>query len=414
MAGGAFLVGRDTRLSGEMLQAGLSAGLASEGRDVIDVGVIPTPGLAWLAAGRRLPGAMISASHNPFVDNGIKLFDAGGNKISVEIEAALQDELDAREEGSAGAAGSGSGAQVGRIAWDAGAVSEYVDQLVSVVEAASMPDGEVVIDCAHGSASRIAPLVFERLKVRHHVMFAEPDGTNINAGCGSTHLASLTEEVLRRQAVLGVAFDGDADRMLAVDHKGGMIDGDHLIAMFAADLSQAGTLVGDTVVVTVLSNLGLRIGLKSAGIEVVETPVGDRHVADALETGGYVLGGEQSGHLIFRQHASTGDGILTALKLLELLGRTGRSLAELADEAMRRLPQVLVNVVVARPDRLGDAGAVWDEARAVELELGEAGRVLLRPSGTESCVRVMVEAPTHDEAERYAERIAAVVRRDLG
>ncbi len=414
VAGEAWLVGRDTRLSGEMLQAGLSAGLASEGRDVIDVGVIPTPGLAWLAAGRRLPAAMISASHNPYVDNGIKLFDSSGAKISVEIELVLQDELDAAAAGAANGPGPEAGAQVGRIAPDPRAVPEYVDQLVSVVEAASMPEGEVVIDCAHGSASHIAPLVFERLKVRHHVMFAEPDGTNINAGCGSTHLGPLTEEVLRRQAALGIAFDGDADRMLAVDHKGGMIDGDHLIAMFAADLSRAGTLAGDTVVVTVLSNLGLRIGLKSAGIDVVETPVGDRHVADALETGGYVLGGEQSGHLIFRQHASTGDGILTALKLLELLGRTGRTVAELADETMRRLPQVLVNVVVARPERLGDARAVWDEAKAVERELGETGRVLLRPSGTESCVRVMVEAPTHDEAERYAERIAALVRRDLG
>ncbi|MGO9198761.1 MAG: phosphoglucosamine mutase [Acidimicrobiales bacterium] len=411
LEGRAFLVGRDTRRSGAMLQAALSAGLASEGREVIDVGVIPTPGLAWLAASRQVPAAMISASHNPFTDNGIKLFGADGAKLSADGEEAIQTELDVIVAG--GDVGAGDGEQVGTIGPDPGATSEYVDRLVAVVGSATMPEGEVVIDCAHGAASYVAPLVFERLGVRHHVLFAEPEGTNINAGCGSTHLGPLTEEVVRRQAALGIAFDGDADRMLAVDHKGGVIDGDHLIAMFAADLRRSGALVGDTVVVTVLSNLGLRIGLKAAGIDVVETPVGDRHVADALETGGYVLGGEQSGHLIFRQHASTGDGILTALKLLELLGRTGRPVAELADEAMRRLPQVLVNVPVPEPDLLKRADAVWDEAARVERELGDAGRVLLRRSGTESCVRVMVEAETAEDAERYAEQIAAVVRREL-
>ncbi len=410
---GAFLVGRDTRLSGAMLQAALSAGLASEGRDVVDLGVLPTPGVAWLASGRALPAAMISASHNPFADNGIKLFDAGGTKLSVETELAIQAELDALSSGRV-PPGEGAGTRVGSIQPDPLGGAQYADRLVSLVSGSPMPEGEVVVDCANGAASHVAPSVLARLGLRTHVVSATPQGTNINAGCGSTHLDLLAAEVVSRGAALGVAFDGDADRMLAVDHRGAVVDGDHLIAMFAADLHKAGALEGGAVVVTVLSNLGLRLALGSIGIEVIETPVGDRHVADALAAGGYVLGGEQSGHLIFRQHSSTGDGILTALKLLELLGRSGRPLAELAAEAMERLPQVLVNVPVPDPARLDGAGEVWAEAEAVESRLGEAGRVLLRRSGTESCVRVMVEAETHELADRLAEQLADVVRRELG
>jgi len=391
-----------------MLLAALAAGLASEGRDVIDTGVIPTPGLAWLAAERGVPAAMISASHNPFGDNGIKLFGAGGTKLSVADELAIQDGL-----ALALSTGGGGGTVVGSISSDAGTLASYVDRLCMVVAGAAGYEGRVVIDCANGAASAVAPKVLERLGIRHVVISASPDGLNINAGCGSTHLGALVAEVLSSEADLGVAFDGDADRMLAVDHAGEVIDGDQLIAMFAADLHDLGRLDGDHVVVTVLSNLGLRLSLTARGVSVIETPVGDRHVADALETGGFVLGGEQSGHLIFREHAATGDGVLTALKLLELLARRGSSLADLAAASMKRLPQLMVNVPVRDRSRLEAASAVWVEVSAVEAELGPSGRVVLRPSGTEPTVRVMVEAPTIEEVDRYVKRLAAVVEREL-
>ncbi|MGH9296368.1 MAG: phosphoglucosamine mutase [Acidimicrobiales bacterium] len=424
LEGGPWLVGRDTRLSGPMLQAALSAGLAAEGREVVDLGVIPTPGLSWLAARRGSPAAMISASHNGFRDNGIKLFGAGGTKLARTVESAIERELEhLTRVGLAGGvdtagddtrpSSTNARADVGRISEDPGATGDYAELLLSVVAGATPPVGEVVVDCANGSASAVAPLVFERFGVEHSILFAEPNGTNINSGCGSTDLSALAREVLSRGAVLGVAFDGDADRMLAVDHTGATVDGDQLIAMFARDLRASGRLKGDAVVVTVLSNLGLRLGLSAEGIELVETPVGDRHVADALESGGHVLGGEQSGHLIFREHSFTGDGILTSLKLMELLGRTGRSLAELASQSMRRLPQVMLNVPVLDPSRLGTTGPIWDEAAAVADELGDSGRVLLRASGTESCIRVMVEAETAEVAEGSARRIAAVVEREL-
>ncbi len=414
-----YLAGRDTRRSGPMLQAALSVGLASEGRDVLDVGVIPTPGLGWLAARRRLPAAMISASHNPFADNGIKLLGRGGTKLPLETEEAIESALEAilgegPGAGPRAAAGlpGNRGEGVGVLSRDETGVEEYTDWLVALPGGA-MPDGEVVVDCANGAASTIAPKVLDRLGVEHHLLSASPQGTNINAGCGSTHLDTLVKTVLERGASLGIAFDGDADRMLAVDHTGRVVDGDYLIVLFANDLQRSGRLAGGAVVVTLLSNMGLRIALEAAGIGIVETAVGDRNVADAMESGGYVLGGEQSGHLIFGQHAATGDGMLTALKLLDLLGREGRPLADLASEAMDRLPQVMVNVFVPEPRALGEAAAVWQEAEAVGAELGERGRVLLRPSGTEPFVRVMVEAPTEADATRYASRIADVVAREL-
>lgn len=408
LEGSPFLLGRDTRRSGPMLLAALAAGLASEGRDVIDVGVIPTPGLAWLAAERRAPAAMISASHNPVGDNGIKLLGTGGTKLSVDDELAIQDGL-----ALALSTGGPGGTMVGSISSDTAALASYVDRLCAVVASATAFEGRVVIDCANGAASAVAPTVLERLGIDHAVISAAPDGLNINAGCGSTHLGTLVAEVLSAKADLGVAFDGDADRMLAVDHTGEVIDGDQLIAMFAADLHDRGRLEGDHVVVTVLSNLGLRRSLTARGVSVIETPVGDRHVADALETGGFVLGGEQSGHLIFREHAATGDGVLTALKLLELLARRGSSLADLAAASMERLPQVMINVPVRDRSRLEAASAVWAEVSAVEAELGASGRVVLRPSGTEPTVRVMVEAPTIEEVDRYVKRIAAVVAPEL-
>ncbi len=414
LAGSPWLLGRDTRRSGPMLLDALAAGLASEGLDVVDVGVIPTPGLAWLASDRGLPAAMVSASHNPFADNGIKLFGRGGAKLSLADESAVQDELE-RLTDVAPSAGNGPGrtAQVGTIVTDPLAVDGYVAHLVNVVAGAGRFRGKVVADCANGAACLVAPRVLERLGIDHSVISGAPDGVNINAGCGSTHLDSLVAEVRSSGAALGIAFDGDADRILAVDHLGDVVDGDQLIAMFAADLHDRGQLAGDHVVVTVLSNLGLRSALTARGVSVTVTPVGDRHVADALESGGFVLGGEQSGHLIFREHAATGDGMLTALKLLDLLARSESSLADLAASAMRRLPQSMVNVPVRDRTMLERASAVWAEVSAVEAELGETGRVVLRPSGTEPAVRVMVEAPTTDEVDRYVQRLAAVVAREL-
>jgi len=409
LAGSPWLLGRDTRRSGPMLLAALAAGLASEGRDVVDAGVIPTPGLAWLAGERGIPAAMVSASHNPFGDNGIKLLGTGGTKLSVQDEVAIQDEL---EQGLP--AEPAAGTDVGAISTDTAGLRSYIERLAAVVPGAAGFAGTVVVDCANGAASVVAPAVFDRLGLDHVVICASPDGTNINAGCGSTHLSVLQGEVARRGASIGLAFDGDADRMLAVDQHGDVVDGDQLIAMFAADLHERGQLVGDHVVVTVLSNLGLRLALSSRGVSLVETPVGDRYVADALEAGGYVLGGEQSGHLIFREHAVTGDGVLTSLKLLELLARRRLPLSELAGVSMQRLPQLMVNVPVRDRHRLEFASAVWDEVTAVEAELGTSGRVVLRSSGTEPAVRVMVEAPTIEEVDRQVRRLAAVVQRELG
>jgi phosphoglucosamine mutase len=297
---------------------------------------------------------------------------------------------------------------------DAGALEAYEAHLVSLGGAGSHFGLEVIVDCANGAASTVAPAVLERLGIRHKVLFAEPNGVNINAGCGSTDLRPLQEAVVASGAALGVAFDGDADRVLAVDHTGELVDGDQLLAMFAFDLVERGMLAGGSIVVTVMSNLGLRQALAGRGIGIIETPVGDRYVSDALEFNDLQLGGEQSGHLVFRRHGSTGDGILTALLLLELVARRGRSLAELAAAAMARLPQVLRNVRVADPAHLESAGAIWDEVALVQSELGDSGRLLLRASGTEALVRVMAEAPTHERALQMVERVVQVVVRELG
>jgi phosphoglucosamine mutase len=414
VSGSPFLLGRDTRQSGTMIQSALAAGIAAEGTDVVDVGVIPTPGLAWLATDRGVPAAMVSASHNPYGDNGIKLLGAGGTKLSAELEIAIQDELDrltssgtVREE-----PGTGPGV-VGAARGDPDALWKYADHLTGAVERGAHFGLEVVIDCANGAASAVAPAVLERLGISHKVLNAEPNGVNINAECGSTHLKPLRQAVVASGAALGVALDGDADRVLAVDHTGELVDGDQLLAMFAFDLLERGLLTGGSIVVTVMSNLGLRLALQARGIGVVETPVGDRYVSDAIEANGLQLGGEQSGHLVFRRHGMTGDGILTSLLLMELVARRKRPLAELAAEAMTRLPQVLRNVKVSDPSRLAAARAVWDEVAFVESQLAGNGRVLLWASGTEALVRVMAEAPTHQLARDVVDRLVTVVLREL-
>jgi phosphoglucosamine mutase len=405
----AFVVGRDTRRSGPLLQAALSAGMASEGADVVDLGVIPTPGVAWAASRRGLPGAVISASHNPFTDNGVKLIGAGGLKLSDTEEEAVEAELDRILTGEGKARRPPTGPAVGVLVAEHESLGDYVEHLVAATEGRDLAGLKVVVDCANGAASTVAPTVLGRLGADLRVVCAEPDGTNINAGCGSTDPELLAAEVRSSGAEVGLALDGDADRLLAVDHTGTVWSGDELLALFAADLAARGRLAGNTVVVTVMSNLGLRLALAEQGITVRETPVGDRYVLEALEADGLTLGGEQSGHLVFRDLATTGDGVLTGVLLLDLLRRSGRPLAELAAAAMVRLPQVLHNVAVADPAAVVGAPEVQDELAAVRQALGERGRVVLRASGTEPLVRVMVEAPEARAAADAAGRLGAVV-----
>ena len=411
--GGPFVVGRDTRLSGPLLQAAFSAGVASEGRDVVDLGVLPTPGVAFASAERGCPGAVVSASHNPFPDNGVKLFASGGRKLTDAEERTLEDELRRVVAGGDGVARP-TGAAVGRMGTDRTVLDAYAAHLVASLEGRTLDGVSVVVDCGHGAASVVAPGVLRSAGAKVEVIGAEPDGTNVNAGCGSTDLAALRGAVVAQGAAVGLAFDGDADRVLAVDEQGGVVDGDQLIALCALDLRRRGALKGDTVVVTVMTNLGFRRAMEAAGVAVHETPVGDRHVLEALDAGGWSLGGEQSGHLIFRRLATTGDGVLTGLQLLDLVARSGAPLSEMAAGAMNRLPQVLRNVRVATR---ADTATAAELAAAVDAErarLGDTGRVLVRPSGTEPVVRVMVEAATEEEAHDVAGRLAGEVERVLG
>jgi phosphoglucosamine mutase len=408
--GARVVIGRDTRRSGPMIESALAAGLAAEGLHVERLGVIPTPGVAWVSATSHVAGAMISASHNVFSDNGIKLFGPGGHKLSDDAEARLEQRLDALV--AAGAEiGSADGSGVGTVVDRPQAAAGYGDHLLAAALGDRRLDGlGIVVDPAHGAASSIGPAVLTAAGADVRVIHAEPDGVNINAGCGSTHPAALRLAVVDGHADLGLALDGDADRVLAVDHRGELVDGDQLLAVLALDLKQRERLRANTVVVTVMANLGLRRAMAEHGISVVETPVGDRHVLAALEAGGWSLGGEQSGHVILRDLATTGDGLLTGLAVADVVRRSGQPLATLATSAMTRLPQVLRAVPVARrpPDI---AAAVAEDLAAAESELGDTGRVVLRPSGTEPVVRVMVEAPTRDQAEQVGERLARAVER---
>ena len=405
----AFLIGRDTRVSGPRLQAAFSEGAASEGADVIDVGVLPTPALAFLSEVRDLPAVVVSASHNPFEDNGIKLFAPGGAKLHPDVEEAIEAELDRL------LAGNGiPGAAPGTLSNDAGAADEYVARLCAAFADRPFDGIHVVLDCANGAASAVAPRVFASLGAKLTTLSAEPDGTNINAGCGSTNPSMLAAAVVEGGADLGLAFDGDADRLIAVDGAGAVVDGDVLLALFALDLAERGQLPGNAVVVTVMTNLGFRLAMAARGIGVRETPVGDRAVLTALDAEALALGGEPSGHIVFRHLATTGDGILTGLSLVDLVLRSGRPLAELAHGLIERVPQLLVNVEVDEPNRLAGAEAVWEAVADVEAALGERGRVVLRASGTEPLVRVMVEAASEDEAAAAAQRLRDAVEGSLG
>ena len=396
----AFVIGRDTRESGERLERALGTGLRLGGAQPLSLGVVPTPAVAWVCAQRGVPGAVISASHNPWSDNGIKFFAAGGRKLSDELEAELESALDAVV-----AAGVEFDLSVDSNT-DTHAVAEWCDAVASsVVAVAPM---RIVIDCANGAASFVAPGIFRGLGLEVEVLHAQPDGRNINDACGSTHPEDLQRAVLASGAALGLAFDGDADRLLAVDERGELVDGDQLIALFARDLRERGELAGNRVVVTVMSNLGFRLAMDEQGIEVVETPVGDRHVLEALARTSSSLGGEQSGHIVFADRATTGDGVLSGVQLVDLVGRTQIPLSTLAAGVMDRLPQVLRNVRLEhRRDDIAEA--IAGEIAAVEQSLGARGRVLIRLSGTEPLVRVMVEAPTLEQAEEAAGNLAAAV-----
>ncbi|HEY5854490.1 MAG TPA: phosphoglucosamine mutase [Aldersonia sp.] len=396
------VVGRDPRASGEMLEAAVVAGLTSAGVDVITVGVLPTPAVAHLTAARdACLGVMISASHNPMPDNGIKIFAAGGHKLPDEvedrIEAAIAAPVPTRP----------TGADVGRVSHDGTAADTYLAHLAEAVPQ-PLVGLTVVVDCAHGAASAVGPAAYRSAGAEVIAIHAEPDGLNINDGCGSTHLDDLQKAVVRYGADLGIAHDGDADRCLAVDATGTVVDGDAIMAILALAMAESGELVENTLVATVMSNLGLLLAMRDAGIAVRTTAVGDRYVLDELRTGGFSLGGEQSGHVVFPTISTTGDGVLTALRLLARMAETGKPLAELA-AVVETLPQVLVNVPVADKAAVAAAPAVAQAVAAAEGELGDRGRVLLRPSGTEQLVRVMVEAAEPQRARRIADELAALV-----
>ena len=407
-----YVIGRDTRVSGPLLQDALQAGLASEGATVVDLGVIPTPGVAAIAAASDCGGAMVSASHNPFSDNGVKFFARGGLKLSDLVEQQLEDEMAALL-ASAASGDRPTAAAVGRVTVDDGsAIDAYEAQLLASLEGRRLDGLSVVLDCANGAAFATAPKVFAAAGASVVVLNDAPNGVNINDACGSTHPEALQVAVVREGADIGLAFDGDADRVLAVDATGHLVDGDHILAVCAIDRRERGRLVGDTLVVTVLANLGLRVAMEHHGIHVAETDVGDRYVLEALASGGWVLGGEQSGHVVFRDLATTGDGQLTGLQVMDVMARTRKPLAELA-AVMTRLPQVMINVRNVNCAALDGAVKVWAAVDDESGALGETGRVLLRRSGTEPIIRVMVEAPTETLANEVAVRIAAVVETEL-
>ena len=401
------LVGRDTRASGEFLEAAVVAGLASAGVDVVRLGVIPTPGVAHLVGQRDADlGVMLSASHNPMPDNGIKFFARGGVKLDDDIEDAIEERMTE-------AWLRPTGADVGRVTEDPGAIEAYVAHLVaSLGTDASLAGLKIVIDCANGAAHMTALASFDAQGAEVIPLHAEPDGLNINDNCGSTHMGSLQAAVVEHGADLGVALDGDADRCLAVDHTGEIVDGDQILAILALAMRADQTLHSDTVVATVMSNLGFLNAMRDAGIHVDATKVGDRYVLEAMNANGFTLGGEQSGHVIMSEFATTGDGVLTALHLAARMVRTGKTLRELAG-VMTRLPQVMINVQNVNKSRAGIDPVVNAAVSAEAKALGRYGRVLLRPSGTEALVRVMVEAETAERAQEVAERLVDVVRERL-
>ncbi|WP_062466966.1 phosphoglucosamine mutase [Demequina maris] len=401
------VIGRDTRVSGEFLSAAVAAGLASAGVDVLDVGVVPTPAVAYLTASTEADlGVVISASHNPMPDNGIKFFARGGHKLDDSVEEAIEARVGEAWERPLGAA-------VGRIVPSAALAGEYVEHVVSAVRSFAGSDEpldgiHIVVDAAHGAASSVGPAALAAAGARVTTINASPDGLNINDGVGSTHLGPLQAAVVEHGGDLGVAFDGDADRCLAVDHTGAVVNGDQIMGLLAIAMRDTGTLYRSTLVATVMSNLGLHQAMRREGIDIVETAVGDRYVLEAMRDAGYTLGGEQSGHIIVSDYATTGDGVLSALLVAARVAARGSLREQCA--GIETLPQVLINVRGADRSRVHTDRELQAAVSAARRELGDTGRVLLRPSGTEPLVRVMVEAATAEEAQRHGEALAAVVR----
>jgi phosphoglucosamine mutase len=402
-----FAVGRDTRESGPELSRALHAGVASAGGASVDLGVVPTPAVALWCAQEQVAGAMVSASHNVWSDNGVKLFAPGGLKL----DDGVQDRIQARFEELAGTESAVSGAEP--VDLNPVATERHLVSVMDSLEGRDLRGLRIVVDAANGAASKSAPEALGRLGADVVALHTTPDGRNINASCGSTDPGSVRSAVVAERADLGVAFDGDADRMLAVAADGGVVDGDQIIAICAIDRERRGVLAGPAVVVTVMTNLGFRRSMARRGIEVIDTPVGDRHVLEALDDKRLSLGGEQSGHVIFRDLATTGDGLLTAVQLADVIVRSKRSLAELARESMSRVPQVLRSVTLTerRPDLMQVIGPV---VSAAEKRIGDSGRVLVRPSGTEPLVRVMVEADDDDTARRETDRLVSEIEDLLG
>ncbi|MFA9446162.1 phosphoglucosamine mutase [Egicoccus sp. AB-alg6-2] len=398
-----ILIGRDPRWSGEMLESALIAGITSAGGDAVSVGVLPTPAVAHLTArSAAAAGAMISASHNPVGDNGIKFFGPEGYKLTDAEEDRLEQFVD--QDGGERPLST----DIGRRLRDHAAVARYVEYLASIADV-DLSGLRIVVDGANGAASNVGPQVYRQLGADVITVHCRPDGANINDNCGSTYPEVIAAAVLEHDADAGISHDGDADRLIAATHEGGEVDGDVILAILARDAKRHGTLAQDTVVTTVMTNLGFKRAMHDLHIDVVETKVGDRYVLEAMREQGLNLGGEQSGHLIDLDHATTGDGILSAVRLLSVVRSTGVSLRELAT-VMTRLPQVLVNVKGVDKSRLADCDAVWDVVRAEEERLGTGGRVLLRPSGTEPLVRVMAEAESEGDARAAVDRIADAVR----
>lgn len=404
-----FFIGRDTRISGQMLESALAAGICSAGGKAVLLGVVPTPAVAYLIRKHGAQaGVVISASHNPYPDNGIKFFAGTGYKLPDAVEDRLEELVLAEED----TLPRPTGAQVGTMASHHDMLKEYIDYVVSTV-ACRFDNLKVVVDCAHGAAYEVAPVALKRLGAEVIVLNNKPNGININENCGSTHMEQLQQAVLEHKADIGIAHDGDADRCLVVDEQGRIVDGDQMMVICALSLLKAGHLKDNTLVATVMSNIGLHQAIKRAGGKVEVTQVGDRYVLEAMREKGYMLGGEQSGHIIFSEFSTTGDGVMTALQLICAVQASGKKLSELAG-LMTCFPQLLVNVRVASKDGWEDNAAIKAAIAAGDAELGEEGRILVRPSGTEALIRVMAEGPDQAQLDRIVHEIAAVIKKEQG
>jgi len=408
-----IVLGRDTRISGQMLENAVASGICSEGVDVIKVGILTTPDLAFITKEEKaLAGIMISASHNPYEDNGIKIFAKGGLKLSDELEGEIENLIFNFLDKSEGEESNVISYEIGQV-YNLDANSDYVTHIKNAFPGNLNLHGiKLVVDCANGAGYLVAPEIFKKLGAEVVVINDKPNGININLNCGATDTKMLSKVVVSTSADIGIALDGDADRLIVVDEKGSLIDGDNIMTLCAADLKNRKKLKKDTVVVTVMSNMGLDIAMNNSGINVVKTDVGDRYVLEEMQKNDYNFGGEQSGHLIFLDHATTGDGILSAAMVLAIMKKSGKKISELG-RVMKKLPQVLINVKIKRKENINSIPGIRDEIIKSEKELLGMGRILVRFSGTENLCRVMVEAPTHEISERIARKVADAVELNL-